>query len=441
MMKRLGTLLLLAALCLQMGAEENDCDSCAQRKDPRWKIGSYGEILATFRDYGTNRFYGGDGNSKIDHNEISIPRFVLSGEYKITSKWILGVEVEFEAGGTGQAYELEASSGSENGEYEIEMEKGGEVALEQFHLTRLILPEFNVRVGHLVLPVGMVNAYHEPLNFFTATRPEGETVILPSTWHETGLEFFGALGKGYASFSYQAMVTAGLNPNGFDVYNWVQGGSQGNFETDNFSAPAYTVRLNWTGVPGLRIGASLFFNPNAGKNADKLVTYDDLDDINVFIYSFDAQYVHRYFTLRASYLSGNVTETVGITSTNKNLSSDASYSRMGPVAKRALDWSVEAGLNLKSFFPGVKWFPVVYPFAQYNYYNPQEKTESGLTADDRCQVSMWSFGLNWYPIKELAVKLDYTTRQIGTHKMFGSGKYNSENEFRIAVGYALWFSK
>ncbi|MBQ9229819.1 MAG: hypothetical protein IJ190_01430 [Prevotella sp.] len=408
----------------------------------KWRIGSYGEMLAAFKDYGLNRFYGNSaGNTKKNHNEISIPRFILQGEYKITPKWILSAEIEFESGGTGSAVEMEAQSGSENGEYETEMEKGGEVALEQFHLTRLIIPEFNVRVGHLILPVGLTNSHHEPLNFFTAARPEGATTLLASTWHETGLEFFGTFGKGAATFDYQAMVTTGLNPNGFDCYNWIKKAKQGFMEVDNFSAPAYTVRLDWKGVPGLRIGASMLYNPNAGKNADKLITYDDLDKINVFVYSFDAQYINKYVTARANYLSGNITETVGITATNRRYSNKSPYSRMGPVAKRAVDWSAEVGVNLKSFFPGVKGFPVVYPFVHYNYYNPQEECEQGLIGDKRCQVSLWSMGLNWRPLPNLVVKADYTTRQIGTSKMFGNSDYNSENEFRIGVAYQLWFAK
>ena len=106
------------------------------------------------------------------------PRFVLAFDYKFNSQWVLGAEIEFEAGGTGSAYEIE---NTENGEYEMEVEKGGEVALEQFHITRLIHPAFNVRAGHLIVPVGLTNEHHEPINFFGTSRPEGETTILPST--------------------------------------------------------------------------------------------------------------------------------------------------------------------------------------------------------------------------------------------------------------------
>ena len=99
----------------------------------KFRFGGYGEILANFMDYGINRFRGTDNGSKKDHrNSISIPRFVLAFDYKFNSQWVLGAEIEFEAGGTGSAYEIE---NTENGEYEMEVEKGGEVALEQFHIT------------------------------------------------------------------------------------------------------------------------------------------------------------------------------------------------------------------------------------------------------------------------------------------------------------------
>ena len=138
----------------------------------KFRFGGYGEMVANFKDYGINRFYGGnDGNPKKNRNTISIPRFVLAFDYKFNSKWILGAEIEFESGGTGTAFELE---NTENGEYETEVEKGGEVAIEQFHITRLIHRSLNVRAGHIIVPVGLTNAHHEPINFFGTSRPEGE---------------------------------------------------------------------------------------------------------------------------------------------------------------------------------------------------------------------------------------------------------------------------
>lgn len=411
----------------------------------RYRIGGYGEMVARFKDYGQNRWNGtSNGNLRKRHNEISIPRFVLSGDYKFSPKWILGAEIEFESGGTGSAYEIEDGISSENGEYETETEKGGEVALEQFHITRLVVPEFNVRVGHMVLPVGLTNTHHEPLFFFSAERPESETEIIPSTWHETGLEFFGNFGKGLASFSYQAMVTSGLCPDGFSKYDWVKGGKQGAFEFDNFTAPAYTFRLNWHGVKGLRLGFSMLYNPKSGKNCEKLTKYDNVDDINIFIYSFDAQYINRYFTARANVLHGYVSNTYALNSTissGLNFSSLSPYETRKGVGSHSLGYNAEVGVNLAGFFPNVEKFPVIYPFAQYAYYNPQETVDRATALDKRLQVSMWTVGLNWKPLPFLVVKADWVKRNIGTHAVFGSSKYNHENEVRLGVAYSLWFAK
>ena len=64
----------------------------------KFRFGGYGEMLVNFLDYGPNRWTGTNGAPKEKRGEISIPRFVVAFDYKFTSKWILGVEVEFEAG-------------------------------------------------------------------------------------------------------------------------------------------------------------------------------------------------------------------------------------------------------------------------------------------------------------------------------------------------------
>ena len=379
-MKKLFTLLAISTMISATQAAEPDTLGY-----DKFRFGGYGEMVANFKDYGINRFYGHkEGNAKQNHNTISIPRFVLALDYKFTPKWILGAEIEFEYGGTGTSYELE---NTENGEYETEVEKGGEVALEQFHITRLIIPEFNVRAGHLIVPVGLTNAHHEPINFFGSSRPEGETTIIPCTWHETGIEFLGKFGKGYATFDYEAMIVTGLNANGFNRNTWVKGGKQGLFEGDNFTSPAYVARLNYTGVPGLRLGGSIYYCPNTGANADKLITYDEIGKIPVTVYSLDAQYSDRYVTARANYLSGNIAHADQVGAKNGKLSNKSGYSRTTPIAKRAVSYNAEVGVNLKSLVGGSKHFPVIYPFVQYEYYNSQEKGEGMDVMDARCQVS------------------------------------------------------
>lgn len=421
-------ILLMSVPCVKGAAQDYN----------KFRIGGYGEMVASHKDYGINRFISPTGSTKEDRNTIAIPRFVLAIDYKFNPKWMLGAEIEFEAGGTGTALELE---NTENGEYETEIEKGGEVALEQFHITRLIHPAFNIRAGHMIVPVGLTNAHHEPINFFGSVRPEGETTILPSTWHETGIEFFGSFGSGYTRFDYQAQIVAGLNPNGFDRNTWVASGKQGYFETDNFTSPAYVARLDYNGVKGLRVGGSFYYCADAGKNSDKIQTYAAIGKIPVRIYTADAQYRNKYVTARGNIVYGNLGNSTALSRKNGQLSNLSPYSRITPIAKNAVSYGGEVGVNLAHIFQEVKKIPVIYPFARYEYYNPQEKGESGQTMDNRCQVSAWTAGANWYALPNLVVKADYTTRHIGTSKMFGTGKYTNENEFSLGVAFVGWFLK
>lgn len=420
------------ALCSLMAfssvsAQEQRSESNTETQNEefqKFRVGGYGEMVASYLDYGFNRFTP-SGTKNMNRGTISIPRFILAFDYKFSSTWILGAEIEFEYGGTGVAREIEYSD--ENGEYEVEIEKGGEVALEQFHITKLIHRSFNIRAGHLIVPVGLTNAHHEPINFFGAYRPEGESTIIPSTWHENGIAFFGAFGKG---FDYEVQVVAGLDPNGFRRQDWISQGKQGAFEVNNFTSPAFAGRVNYRGVKGLRIGVSAYYCQTA-KNATKVDYLQGLK-IPVTILSADAQYKSRNFTARANFIHGNIGETIQLNAANKKLSSSSGFSRT-PVAKTAVSYAAEAGYNIGSFFG--KKAPRIFPFVRYEYYNPQEKTETGMLADKRFQTDMWTVGANYFALPNLVVKADYSNRRIG------KGNYNGENEFSLGIAYVGWFFK
>lgn len=431
---------IIAALVALLSASALSAqDSTSAVSDFRhFRVGGYGEMVASFKGYGTSRFNGTTAGSAYERrNSIAIPRFVVAADYRFNSHWQLGAEIEFEAGGVGLETELEAS---ENGEYETEMEKGGEVALEQFHVTYTLNPHFNVRAGHMVLPVGLTNAHHEPILFFGTTRPEAETTFIPSTWHETGLSIFGRLGHHYSRISYEAYVTAGLNADGFGRDAWVADGKQGLFETDNFTSPAYTLRLDYEGVPGLRVGASYYYCHDATANSDKRFKYSSLDGVQVSILSADAQYRNRYVTARANVLWGQLTNSQKLSGVSLSNLSNYHHGAMRRTAKNALSYGAEVGLNL-SALASCPRFPVIYPFGRYEYYNPQQKGEGTQTVDARCQVSKWTGGINWFALPNLVVKADWSTRKVGTAAVVGHSRYNRENEFCLGVAYSAWFWK
>ena len=423
-----------AACCAACCARAQwNSDSTEYDSFEKFRLGGYGEMVAAFKDYGINRFNGtSDGNSRMNRATISIPRFVIAGDYKFTERWTLGVEIEFEAGGVGTEYEIE---NTENGEYETEAEMGGEVALEQFHITYRLNPYFNVRAGHVIVPVGLTNTHHEPVNFFGTVRPEGESTIVPSTWHETGLEIFGQFGRRWASFDYQLQLVEGLNANGFDRNTWVGSGKQGLFEADNFTSPAYVARLNYKGVPGLRLGGSAYYCANTAANADKPKTYSF--EAPLLLWSADLQYSNRWVTLRANALSGHLGNSTRLSAANVRQSNKSPYTRTSPIAESAVSYGGEIGLNIKGFVSNPK-MPGLTPFVRYEYYNAQEKVSTdsyySTPADPRLKTSMWTFGVNYKPLPYLVIKADYTIRKIG------DGQYTDENEFALGVAFVGWYS-
>ena len=228
------------------------------------------------------------------------------------------------------------------------------------------------------------------------------------------------------------MVVTGLNANGFDRKTWAGSGKTSIFEYDNFTSPAYVARVDYRGVPGLRVGGSWYFCNNIAANSDKRTVYSRYGDIPVRIYTVDAQYINRFLTFRGNCIFGNLGKSDKVSQANTTLGNNSPYSRATPVAKKAVSYGAELGLNLQGI-AGTPKCPVLYPFARYEYYNPQEKVIARQGPDDREKVGMWTVGLNWKALPNLVFKADYTTRKIG------GGRYNSENEFAIGVAYVGWF--
>jgi len=161
--------LLLAAASLPMAARAQDAKTFA--------IGGYGEML--FQSYG----YGPPGTSA--NRIVDIPRFVLEFEYYFAKDLYTEAEIEYEHGGAGVALEPDGSPA---------IEKGGEIAIEQFYIAKRFSPLVSARLGHFIVPIGLLNVSHHPNQFFTAVRGEAETALIPTTWHETGAEVSGNTG-------------------------------------------------------------------------------------------------------------------------------------------------------------------------------------------------------------------------------------------------------
>ncbi len=401
---------------------ENQANTPIEWNFDKYRFGGYGEILYQHMDYGPNRYKDPAGAPADNRSYISLPRSIFAFDYKFRDDIVFSTELEIEYGGTGAAMELEYE---EAGEYEMEVEKGGEVMLEQFHFTKRFCNAFNIRIGHMIVPVGLTNSHHEPIFFFGTIRPEGEVAMLPSTWHETGISALGYFNK----FRYELMLVNGLDPNGFSTANWIGSGKQSIFELTTMTNPAIAGRLEYTGIKNLRIGASGYYG-NTSKNASNPEVMKGFKG-TVSVMTADAQYSSKNIIARANFIYGNLSDSKRISNINKRIPSSIGYPRT-EVAQNAMTYSAEAGYNILSFFNAKE---KLFPFVRYEYYDTMEKVQQGVYNSPIYQRTVTTIGLNYFILSNLVLKADYAMRKLD------KGNYNDENTFGLSLAYTGWLIK
>ena len=338
----------ICALAVSMGAQAqvNAADSVFNSsRASRLSVGGYGEVAYSRNFYSDHvSRYSQPEEHKDDpsHGRFDLPHVVIYLGYDFGKGWSLGSEIEFEHGGAGLAYEKEDEEG---GEWEQEVEKGVEVELEQFWLQKTFSRAANLRFGHIVVPVGLNNAYHEPLNFFTVYRPEGENTILPSTWHQTGLSFFGRSGK----FRYEAQLLAALNADNFTNTGWIHKGHKSPMEYDVTNKYGAAARLDYYAMPGLRIALSGYYGHSIGNTypAEKegaSATYKG----KVTVGSIDLTYNAHNWIVRGQADYGYLSDADQLKYMYNRKNSKSPYKHSAFVSGNAYALGIEAGYNLFS---------------------------------------------------------------------------------------------
>ena len=403
------------------------------KKESRFHVGGYGEVALTRNYYSDNVYrYKSPSDYKDDpsHGRFDIPHAVIYLDYDFGKGWKFSTEIEFEHGGSGSAVEKEWEEG---GEWETETEKGGEVELEQFWIQKTICKELNIRVGHIVVPVGLNNAYHEPLNFFTVYRPEGEDTILPSTWHDTGISIWGQSGD----FRYEVQVIAGLDAYNFDREGWVADGANSAFEFKVANKYGFVARIDNYTIPGLRIGLSGYY----GKSMHNTYPHDSEGSTSsnkdvkgkVAIGSFDFTYKGHNWIARGQADYGYLSDAKRISELKNSASAGTSNPNSGSVVgKNALAIGVEAGWDLFSQIHKLREDnQKLYIFGRYEYYNPYMPAPDQYTYEYTRKQRI-AAGLNYHPLPQIVVKAEYSYRFLRTD-------YNNEPSISIGIAYQGYF--
>ena len=429
-MNKLYVLLAMLGMATATQAQESAADSVLQHSNGRrLSVGGYGEINFSRNFYSDHvSRYSQPEEHKDDpsHGRFDIPHAVIYLGYDFGQGWTFGTEIEFEHGGNGLAYEKEDEEG---GEWEQEVEKGGEVELEQFWLQKSFSKALNLRVGHIVVPVGLNNAHHEPLNYFTVYRPEGENTIMPSTWHQTGVSLWGRSGD----FRYEAQFVAGLNADNFTNVNWIKNGPKSPLEFDVANKYGVALRLDNYMLPGLRIGLSGYYGHSIGNSYPNNAAGVDAEyKGQVVIGAFDFTYKGHNWIVRGQADYGYLGDAAQLKYVYNRLNSKSPYKHSAFVSKNAYAVGIEAGYDVFSQIKSLRdRQKQLYVFGRYEAYNPYASQTKG-TAYNYTDVKRMAFGVNYHPIKQIAVKAEYSTRLLKTI-------YNDEPSVNVSVAYEGFF--
>lgn len=343
-------------------------------------IGGYGE--AYYRNYVADK-----GSKK---NKTDFLRAVLYFGYKFTDSIIFNSE--------------------------IEIEHANEIFVEFATLDFMFKEYANVKAGLMLLPVGWLNEFHEPPFFFGVNRPDVERYIIPTTWRANGVGLFGSFGE---LVHYKLYAVNSLDSNGVDCevckgfsVQGLRGGRQKGVKAlaENI---AITGRLDFTPLPGMIVGGS-FYVGDTGQSANgfphALTTLFDLH----------AQWQWRNLWLRGLFTMAFVDQ-AGALSQALGKATDE-Y-----VAREMLGGYAEIAYNIWDFFSESD--RSLQPFYRFEYYDTQFQVPSGATRNKLYAVVSNTVGLQFEPIPNVVLKVDY--RNLSPQK----GKL--ADEFNMGIGYVF----
>jgi len=290
-------------------------------------------------------------------------------------------------------------------------EEKGELELEQAYVDFLLSRRFNVRAGMMLMPIGIINERHEPPVYYGVERPFVDTVIVPTTWFETGAGIHGEFGRGWR---YRAFVTAPLNAAEFSANEGIREGKQQGSQA-NAGRVATTGRLEYVGLRGLTAGASWWTGRSGFEFRPRF-------DVPVTVAEADARYSRNRFEGRAQFAQ--------VWIDNADLLNDALTRRVGvdPNIGRVLrGFYAEGGYR----FIEAARFGDVGAFVRYENFDTQYRMAGSGIRLPQFDRDAWVMGATYWPDPDIAIKTDYSVVRNR------SGFIQVPNSFNLGLGW--WF--
>nr|WP_316639721.1 hypothetical protein [uncultured Roseateles sp.] len=239
-------------------------------------------VLSGYAELNYNR-----PSSNAKEARADLRRLVLGYQHRFDAKTKIVTEIEVE--------HAVASSGDP-----------GEVAIEQAYVEHQFHPNWALRGGLFLMPMGLLNENHEPTAYYGVERNFVETAIIPSTWREGGIQLVGQLDSGWT-------LQAGIST-GFDLNKWDAASADGresplgSIHQELALARSRDLALfgaaNYRGIPGLLLGASLF---NGQATQGQQAT-----SARITLWDLHARWTPGRWDLSALYSRGSISNTAAL---------------------------------------------------------------------------------------------------------------------------------
>jgi hypothetical protein len=354
------------------------------RREQKTTIGGYGELHLNME-----KPDGDSLSSKLDFH-----RFVLFFAHRFNDRFQFYSELELE-----HAFVAESGGVASPGSIQIEQ------AFIDWRLLKGSSEALYLRAGAILVPMGIINQWHEPPIFNGVERPEVDRVIIPTTWREGGV---GIWGQPKDEVRYELYVMSGLDASGFSGSSGLRGGRL-KITKAELNGPAFVGRIEWEPILGMVLGMSPYFG---------LAGPQELAGVNVKVggISGDWRVMRKGFESRAliAWFHVSDTDALRVIQPDGLPTSDVGENLFGVYG--------ELGYNVLHY---VDTEMALVPFVRVDYYDTTFQ-ESDPDFDLPSFV-VPTIGLSYRPIPQVVFKVDYQYERPSTGA--------SANRWNIGLGY------
>jgi hypothetical protein len=290
---------------------------------------------------------------------------------------------------------------------EIEFEYAKELWVEQMFLQHKLNKFASFRAGIILVPMGIINEYHEPTTFNGVERPFIDNRIAPSTWREIGMGFTGNVLQ--TKTKYQLYVVNGFN--GYDAGAALFSGSKALREGRQKGSKAYvgspslTGKIEYYGIRNLNVGVSGYFGKSYSRLYNKLskentalVEKADSSVVGISMFGADVRYNLKAMRLTGQFYYTNISNTDEYNEfTGKNgVPNDLGSAMIGYYA--------EIGYNVLRHFENIT--SQLMPFVRYEVYNTHYAVENPAQKNILYNNTVITTGLTYTLTKGAVLKAD-----------------------------------